>query len=61
MSSWRTHFSCVVVDAESGVSWCTHFSCVVVDAESGVFKMLMREENLLVLGKEKPGLTKAED
>ena len=28
-------------------AWRTHLSCVVVDAESGIFKILMRQEDLL--------------
>jgi hypothetical protein len=42
-------------------AWRTHLSCVVVDAESGIFKILMRQEDLLGLGKEQLGLTKAKD
>jgi hypothetical protein len=34
---------------------------VIVDAESGIFKILMRQEDLLGLGKEQLGLTKAKD
>ncbi len=40
-------------------AWRTHFPCVIVNAESGNFKILMRQEDLLGLGKEQPGFTKA--
>ena len=33
-------------------AWRTHLSCVVVDAESGIFKILVRQEDILGLGKD---------
>jgi hypothetical protein len=39
--------------------WRTHFPCVIVNAESGIFKILMRQEDLLGRGKVQPGFPKA--